>query len=195
MNRFAWIPVLPIALMLTSGCGGSEDTAVAVVRSSDDAQQSLRTDMGALKMGESLQSDASSVVGAPRVGECARIQGPADVATIDYGQCGDIRMTYRVVQVVGKPTGCATDVNRRYYSSDGRGNSFTACLDYNWSLGNCIFVSEHTVTSGSCASGGNGRKLKTRGYFTDARPVGDCPSQTGVVYPVQGVTVCQEDVE
>lgn len=185
--------VAALALVLSS-CA-DEGSPAPSTGESPSGQEAVNTDFGALRLGNGLPSDAAGVLGAPAVGACASIEGKPEVARIVYGDCAKPEMTYRVAQIVSKTTGCVADINRRYYSSDGRGNQFTVCLNYNWSVDRCVFLGTRTVVSGGCDTTHEGRKLKTVGYFSQPVSVDNCPTGTGVMYAVQKVTVCQKDVK
>ncbi|WP_420915339.1 LppU/SCO3897 family protein [Mycobacteroides chelonae] len=117
--------------------------------------------------------------------ECVSIVGSAELPLVQAEPCGSSASTYRVVQHANSPAGCVSDVDIAYsYATDtARG---ALCMDYDWSAGHCMTISEKAVSKDSCAELGS---VKPTFVVVGGVDVSYCRSG-GVPHPIRRFTVC-----
>lgn len=117
--------------------------------------------------------------------ECVSIVGSAELPLVQTEDCGSAASTYRVVQHANSSAGCISDVDIAYsYTTDtARG---ALCMDYDWSAGHCMAISENFVSKQSCAELGS---VKPAFVVVGGIDVSYCRSG-GVPHPIRRFTVC-----
>ncbi|BDD84464.1 hypothetical protein TPB0596_42270 [Tsukamurella pulmonis] len=124
------------------------------------------------------------------VGACVSFSGSASKANLTIVECGSSDNGYKVVQRVTTPEQCPGDVAQRFYMNPPEGQ-FTACLDYAWSLSDCLSIGKVSATRANCSDSTKPNREKPTKVILNTASNADCPAG-GFTHPVRKFTVCTE---
>ncbi|WP_420063333.1 LppU/SCO3897 family protein [Mycobacteroides chelonae] len=123
-----------------------------------------------------------------RVSDCLNLSGTEEKTIAEVAPCE--KAAYRVVQLTTRPKECAADVDQKYYRNDSQGE-LAACLDFAWSAGACLDMTEWHAVSVSCSDKSyRSREKPTKVILNTSAPQG-CPGG-GYSHPIRRFTVCTE---
>lgn len=124
------------------------------------------------------------------VGACVSLAGPQLDPVFSVVDCGAPTNGYKVVQRVRTPDECPNDVDQRFYLNP-EGGQWTACLDYAWSIHDCLSIGHISATRVACDDQTTTNREKPTQVLLDSTTAADCPDG-GFAHPVRKFTICTE---
>lgn len=165
------------------GCGdGSQESPQSL------SVSTMSSDLGNIPN----QTAPTSLKIGPKVGSCASLSGPSDLRKFKAENCsGSMNVgALKVVAVVAMPKECPTDVDQRFFYSDGKTASWTACMDVNWTSDGCIQFSGGNALTVSCEGKAENR-FRATGFIRTSGGSSLCQTG-GKAHPARGFVVCTE---
>lgn len=137
-------------------------------------------------------SSSKTIEGAPAINSCGNIESPLDGAK-KYVLSDCSGATYVVNSIQEMPNDCTPDSDNRFYRSN-EGDSYTACLDYNWGAGNCIAMTSSAArVVPDCKTPPGHRTFKASALQSGVPDASACP-EVGFSYKVRRLAVCTTEV-
>lgn len=173
---FGAVIVMTVAMVLgIAAVLGSSGESVANHRHSS---QTGRRDSAPSAGGATSSTAVNSPVA---VGDCLALTGTTGSVPV---RCGSLQARYRVTALGRSSRDCPTDGDNTQVLG-GR----TACLDIDWTVGNCLQLDGKIPRRVACTSPTGVRVVRVLRGSTDSAACGSS-SDRGIVYPQRRITVC-----
>jgi hypothetical protein len=160
---------------------------------SDAIEKGARYTGALVEINKQFPSEAAVAEGATEapVKACANLVGSRQRPSLELVSCESGKPGYRIVQRVSTPAECPSDVDDRFYKSDGA-KQWTACLDFAWPREGCLSIAEGAFSTWvECNDPKAVGAERATEILEDVTTVEKCPFG-GFAHPLRGFAVCSE---